>query len=323
MDAKIVGIIAAGVMVGCGPRTGTDFQALDLQTALEQAVVDTQAATVNPQTRKYFRFLADVRKAAGTGDSVEVFAGHKIEATAQWSEELLVLAVTEGQQTLAALGYGTEFTGEIDPETRRAVSAYEVARGLPQTGNPLAPTTWQQLRADGKAIQPQVIGRMKLVILGPSWASAEGVLVSSQEDSVVDNLLGLDVDCVRSAMNCRVVTATEQLEIHSENYRIVSWDAQEIHAVNSFPCARYAMTINGIQKSLEQTRTTIDTTGQCAFMDLKPLHSHLEGSMELIARQPETSSLYRWGAKVRQTLQRPDTASRVQNKSGSDSLGQD
>lgn len=313
MNPVLKALSLAAILTAGACRVGKDGSppALAARTAFEQALADTQAAGVDPETMHEYRRLIEVVEASAAGDSLKA-GGTEIywRPTPEFVDKELMTMVVDAQRTLATLGYGTLFTGEIDDGTRDATLSYEAARQLPETGNPLTPITWQQLKKDEAALHPQPYGPSKYVYWSNSWVQAQGVLVTPDEERVMAPLMGITVDCRRESdlrlspgyrmgMTCRVVTATTDLNIHVEDYRVQSWDQTELRAVNDFPCARYTLIINGVQESLEETRTTLSTAGECAHMSRETLHSRLEGRLERMEKEPDTWPLYRWGPRVK------------------------
>src|SRR5207253_2413277 len=144
------------------------------------------------------------------------------------------------------------FRPYLDTATETATKQYELARGLPVTGNPFARSTFGHLMADvGRLdrIRSPAIGDRRFEAL--SWTTgfvrAKGPWLSSDDDSTPK---AINVKCFRSRMECYVAEAEYQREglvPTIDFYDIATWDAAEIRSKPSDTlCERSILTLNRV-----------------------------------------------------------------------------
>jgi hypothetical protein len=184
------------------------------------------------------------------------------------------------------------FRPYLDTATEAATKQYELARGLPVTGNPFARSTFGHLMADvGRLdrIRSPAIGdrRFEAISWKTGFVSAKGPWLSSDDDSTPQ---AINVKCFRSRMECYVAEAEYQREglvPTIDFYDIESWDAAEIRSKPSDSiCERSILTLNRVQESVSLAVSRIGKTGPCSMLEAAGIHertSHLATSAELLA----------------------------------------
>ena len=299
--------MALGLLLlpGCSQRSPwASFGPRDPVVALREATAGIDTASIEPEVRGAFRVWMLALRAADAGDTVLVLPDSPIPIPDPkgFLGRMMTADMFEAQELLAQMGYGTRFTGDCDEATAAAIREYETDRGLPVTSNPFTPATYARLRMDEDSMARPVAMVKKVVTFGNRWVHANGQLMTDRSDAR-NGVRGLDIECFRETMACRLATATEWLEVSSETYRVISWDDTELRAQLDFPCARYIITINRIQESLEEVRTTLSTAGSCVFMERETLRSTLEDGHELNAKRRSKIHWFRLSPKLREQYQ--------------------
>src|SRR6266550_5535683 len=169
------------------------------------------------------------------------------------------------------------FETYLDPATEAATKQYELARGLPVTGNPFARSTFGHLMADGSRLD-RILGpttgdrRFEAISWNAGFVSAKGPWVSSDDDSIPR---ALNVKCFRSRMECYVAEAEYQgegLVPTIDFYDIATWDAAEIRSKPSDSiCERAILTLNRVQESVTIVVSSIRKSGHAKSCTLMPL----------------------------------------------------
>src|SRR6266550_2391088 len=199
------------------------------------------------------------------------------------------------EMALNKMGFrGGPFETHLDPATEAATRQYELARGLPVTGNPFARSTFGHLMADASRID-RILGpstgdrRFEAFSWNAGFVSAKGPWVSSDDDSIPR---ALNVKCFRSRMECYVAEAEYQgegLVPTIDFYDIATWDAAEIRSKPSDSiCERAILTLNRVQESVTIVVSSIRKSGPCKILyaDATTVHdrtSHPATSAELLA----------------------------------------
>lgn len=201
------------------------------------------------------------------------------------------------QMTLGQLGFGTgPFTGINDAVTQGAVRRYEEARGIPITGDPLTPLTFENVTEDEKrlinlAATPQPsLSHFFDGLWGDGYFLAEGPWMMEGQGSATHD--AIDVNCVRQDGNCTLSYAQlwasgpefqlpppaspPQLMAQQQTFAIASWDAAEIvSAPLDTPCTRQVLRINRVAQSVRVTRSTLSQEGACDILQSQEIVSYL------------------------------------------------
>jgi hypothetical protein len=264
------------------------------------AQVRAPADTLTSESREILDALAKLRDSAP--------AAH---------DTMQTIALFGAQITLAHLGYGTKYTGELDAATREATETYERAHHLAVTGNPLTPVTFNRLMADKDALETSyrlLKPGMKFLMTDNwdrGWVHASGGWRATNSKLMAD-VQAAQVDCDRNTGGCRMTLAQvvdDRLELSEEIYQISSWDRAEIRAMKDYLCARYALVINRAQKSVEATRTTLSQGQGCQHMDAESVRLELYDGWE-ITRNDRSFDLMSLGPRVRAILVRDSAPTR-------------
>lgn len=234
-----------------------------------------------------------------------------------------ILTITV-QMHLGKLGFQPgPFTGEIGTDTRAAIRRFEEARGLSTTGNLFTLATLSALRAEMDRVETlERAPGPNLPTFGDAlwsqgYATVEGEWLSSPMESASQD--AVRIECVRDTWSCDILYArlgrggTHRLWADKEAYQIASWDRAEIVSRPlDYPCARYFLRINRVQKTATLVRSTLSTTGSCSHMTPADITTHLatwEESNERHRRlQHEVLSLYAFEGRARALVAPTDSA---------------
>jgi len=199
------------------------------------------------------------------------------------------------QMALNQMGFRSgPFETYLDPATEAATKQYELARGLPVTGNPFARSTFGHLMADASRLDkirgPATGDRwFEALSWNAGFVSAKGPWVSSDDDSIPK---AINVKCFRSRMECYVAEAENQgegLVPTIDFYDLETWDAAEIRSKPSDSiCERAILTLNRVQESVSLVSSSIRKSGPCRILyaDTTAIHdrtSHLATPAEIRA----------------------------------------
>lgn len=183
------------------------------------------------------------------------------------------------QQLLARLGYGVgPFDGVLDEKTAAALRAYEKARGIPVTGDPLSFETVERVRQDTAILdqRPPYLPRRSVFtdLWDRGYVSASGTWTITGEEQAWPEQSSR-IDCHRQTGLCTEATAIltaqdghRSLSLDVDTYEIERWDEHEIVTKPlQFGCARYVKRITRLQKAASGIRSTTATDGPCKGMD--------------------------------------------------------
>lgn len=133
--------------------------------------------------------------------------------------------------------------------------------------------------ADGQppgviALPPKVVTfAADFVVVGGAWKFARAEDQGTQRQAV-------ELVCDRATMQCTEVIAmynvsdgTATLAPWLERWTVDSWDDVQLtaRAVADYPCARYTLTINRVQRSARRVRSKAADTPMCSYMRAEDL----------------------------------------------------
>jgi Putative peptidoglycan binding domain len=191
------------------------------------------------------------------------------------------------QMNLAEFGYGTSFTADLDAQTKEALKAYQIHRGLPATAD-IDPLTIDQLRADDELIHQSELFLAPFQFFADGWDQGGFAANGSWlEDGAVDpEIESGQVECYRDWKLCIDGQARQlkgfgggiNLVGKFEAYQIKSWDKYEIVADSAYPspCERDTLRINRQEKSVtivstpayQNAKTCQDLLGKPKTVDI-------------------------------------------------------
>ena len=180
---------------------------------------------------------------------------------------------------LARLGYGVgSFDGVVDPKTAEALRAYEKARGIPVTGDPLSFETVETVRRDTATLDkhpPSLPPRRVFTDLWDTgYVSASGTWTIAGEEMGMPHQTS-KINCDRSAGVCTEATAIltfhdgePSLSVDIDTYEIERWDQHEVVTKPlQFGCTRYVRRITRLQKAVSGIRSTTAAGEDCKGID--------------------------------------------------------
>lgn len=183
------------------------------------------------------------------------------------------------QQLLATLGYGVDpFDGLLTEKTVTALRAYQQARGLPVTGDPMSFETIEKVRQDGATLERRPPYLPPLHVFTDLWdggyVSASGTWTISGEDMAWPEQSSR-INCHRETGRCTEATAVltgedgqRSLRVDIDTYEIERWDKHEIVTTPlQFGCTRYVRRITRLQKAASGIRSTTSVGAACKGLD--------------------------------------------------------
>lgn len=197
---------------------------------------------------------------------------------------------------LGKLGYDVgPFDGVLDERTEVALRAYQKARQLPVTGDPLTFETQEQVKADSNAVDHDTIALPFRSVVTDLWdsgyASARGTWTIPGEEMGQATQTSA-IECDREIGTCTESTAVvsgqgsdRSLSLDIDVYQIERWDGIELVTKPlQFGCTRYVRRFNKVQKSVTGIRSTTSTEGVCKELDKTEKHLILTDGFEVAQR---------------------------------------
>jgi hypothetical protein len=180
---------------------------------------------------------------------------------------------------LARLGYGIgPFDGVLDPKTAEALRAYEKARRIPVTGDPLSFETVEAVRRDTAALDENAPSLPPRHVFTDLWDS--GYVSASGTWTIVGEEMGMPrqtskINCDRKVGVCTEATAIltfhdgePSLSVDIDTYEIERWDQHEVVTKPlQFGCTRYVRRITRLQKAVSGIRSTTSIGDECKGID--------------------------------------------------------
>lgn len=194
-------------------------------------------------------------------------------------EQAKRLFTLAAQQLLARLGYGEgPFDGLLNEKTVAALRAYQKARGVPVTGDPMSYETMEKVRQDGATLAKRPAYLPPRLVLTDLWdrgyVSASGTWTISGEEMAWPEQSSR-IECYRETGRCTEATAVltaedgqRSLRVDIDTYEIERWDKHEIVTKPlQFGCTRYVRRIIRLQKAASGIRSTTSADAACKGLD--------------------------------------------------------
>ena len=172
--------------------------------------------------------------------------------------------VLDTQMALARFGYGTRFTGELDPATRAALKEFQAFNHMPATGD-LDVATWSAIDRDDLAItrRRDSLPEFRFFNFGASF-SASGAWFENDKSEPTGPI---EISCDKDRGYCVEAWVLYGV-LQIDDYRITRWDNVEIVAEQDNGCARTSLTIGFPTQSV--LHTAMDGINGCTLPNLKP-----------------------------------------------------
>jgi hypothetical protein len=213
------------------------------------------------------------------------------------------------QLLLGRLGYGIgPYDGVLDDKTVAALKAYEKARSLPITGDPLAFETSDAVIQDGASLDKRIPFLPERHVDVSFWTSGYVVVVGTWTiagESQAFPQQTSRMECVQATRTCTEATAilsgTGGLSADVDVYEIERWDDHEIVTKPlevGFGCVRYTKRVSRLQQSASGIRSTISGRSLCKDVDREEKYLTLADGLQ-IYRELDDAVRLRWRQLMR------------------------
>lgn len=164
--------------------------------------------------------------------------------------------VLQAQMILGRFGYGTKFTGTLDPQTQEALRSFQANNGIPVSGR-IDPLTYYALTHDDELADKHFV---YFGVYSFDWHDTFGFFSGAWDRMNTSDswVVSSTIECDKPRKTC-TETRAERLRLwgtdttvggHIE-YRITKWDEHEIMAEETLaPCERDELRINRQEKSV-------------------------------------------------------------------------